>query len=144
MTSAEQIRRAGEILSDPRNQKEEVQALQDTMYVIGGKWRLLIINSICNGNRRFRDIQRSIPGITTRMLSRELKDMEANQLIKRTVSPTIPVLVEYTETDYCMSFGAIILEMINWGKQHRQRIKNSQQPTSRGFPCRKPVSATLL
>jgi DNA-binding HxlR family transcriptional regulator len=93
------------------------------MYVIGGKWRLLIINSICNGNKRFRDIERSIPGITTRMLSRELKDMEANQLIKRTVTRVTPVSVEYTETDYCMSFGGIILEMISWGKQHRERIK---------------------
>jgi len=123
MVNEELIRKAGEVLSDPRNQKEEVQALQDTIYVVGGKWRLLIINSICNGNNRFREIERSIPGITTRMLSRELKDMEANHLIKRTVTPTTPVMVEYTETDYCMSFGGIILEMINWGKMHREKVK---------------------
>ena len=113
---------AKEVLSIPRNQRQEVQALQDTIYVIGGKWRLPIINSICNGNKRFRDIERSIPGITTRMLSRELKDMEANQLIRRTVIPTIPVAVEYTATEYCQSFGDIILEMIKWGKQHKERI----------------------
>lgn len=112
-----------EILSDPRNQKDEVQALQDTIYVLGGKWRLPIINAICNGNRRFREIERSIPGITTRMLSRELKDMEANQLLKRTVQPTTPVTVEYSPTDYCHSFGNIILEMIKWGKDHRERLK---------------------
>ena len=112
-----------EVLSDPRNQKKEVQALQDTIYVIGGKWKLPIINSLCNGNKRFRDIERSIPGITTRMLSRDLKDMEANQLVRRTVIPDTPVLVEYTVTDYCRSFGDIILEMIKWGKQHRQRIR---------------------
>jgi len=111
-----------EVLSEPRNQKEEVQALQDTIYVIGGKWKLPIINSLCNGNKRFRDIERSIPGITTRMLSRELKDMEANQLVRRTVIPDTPVLVEYTVTDYCRSFGDIILEMIKWGKQHRKMI----------------------
>ena len=112
-----------EVLSEPRNQKDEVQALQDTIYVLGGKWRLPIINSICNGNRRFREIERSIPGITTRMLSRELKEMEANQLIKRTVEPTTPVTVEYSPTDYCYSFGNIILEMIKWGKDHRERLK---------------------
>src|ERR1700712_5986805 len=99
-----------------RNQEEEIQALQDTIYVIGGKWRLPIVNSLCNGNKRFREIERSIPGITTRMLSRELKEMEANQLIKRTVTPAGPVLVEYSATDYCRSFGDIILEMIRWGK----------------------------
>ena len=65
---------AAEVLANPRNQQEEIQALQDTLYVLGGKWKLPIINSICNGNKRFRDIERSIPGITTRMLSKELKE----------------------------------------------------------------------
>jgi DNA-binding HxlR family transcriptional regulator len=114
-----------QVLSNPRNQKEEVQALQDTIYVIGGKWKLPIINSLCNGNRRFRDIERSIPGITTRMLSRELKEMEANKLVKRTVTPNTPVMVEYTVTSYCRSLGDIILEMIKWGKQHRKKIMSS-------------------
>jgi DNA-binding HxlR family transcriptional regulator len=113
---------AADLLSNPRNQREEVRALQDTIYVIGGKWKLPIINSICNGNKRFRDIERSIPGITTRMLSRDLKEMEANQIIRRTVKPTIPVTVEYTSTEYCYSFGDIILEMIRWGKQHKKRV----------------------
>jgi DNA-binding HxlR family transcriptional regulator len=118
-TKKEKIR---QVLSNPRNQKAEVQALQDTIYVIGGKWKLPIINSLCNGNKRFRDIERSIPGITTRMLSRELKEMEANKLVKRTVTPDTPVIVEYTVTSYCRSFGDIILEMIKWGKQHRKKI----------------------
>ncbi|WP_306462579.1 winged helix-turn-helix transcriptional regulator [Flavobacterium circumlabens] len=52
------------------------------MYVLGGKWKLPIINSICNGNHRFTEIQQSIPGITSRMLSKELKDMELNNLVK--------------------------------------------------------------
>ena len=80
-----------------RNQKEEIQALQDTIYVLGGKWRLPIINSICNGNKRFREIQRSIPNITTRMLSRELKAMELNNIIKKTVQKDSLVM---TDTDF--------------------------------------------
>jgi DNA-binding HxlR family transcriptional regulator len=122
MRESKRNKLAAEILSNPRNQRQEVQALQDTIYVIGGKWKLPIINSICNGNKRFRDIERSIPGITTRMLSRELKEMEINQIIRRTVTPSIPVSVEYTSTDYCYSFGDIILEMIKWGKQHKKRV----------------------
>lgn len=106
-----------------RNQPEEVQALQDTLYVIGGKWKLPIINSICNGNKRFREIERSIPGITTRMLSKELKEMEINKLITRTVHPDTPVMVHYESTDYCKTFGNIILAMIDWGKQHREILK---------------------
>lgn len=112
-----------EVLGNPRDPKGEVQALQDTIYVIGGKWKLPIVNAICNGNKRFREIERSIPGITRRMLSRELKEMEANKIIKRTVIDTTPVTIEYSATDYCYSFGDIIMEMIKWGKDHRKMIK---------------------
>jgi DNA-binding HxlR family transcriptional regulator len=106
----------------PRDQSEELRALQDTLYFIGGKWRLPIINSICNGNRRFREIERSIPGITTRMLSKELKEMEMNKLVKRNVYDESPVLVEYEPTEYCRSFGNIIMAMINWGREHRRVV----------------------
>lgn len=106
-----------------RDQAKEIQALQDAIYVIGGKWKLPIINSICNGNRRFREIERSIPGITTRMLSRELKEMELNNLITRTVHTDIPVLIEYESTDYCKTFGPVILTMIEWGMEHRKHIR---------------------
>lgn len=109
-----------------RNQEEELRALQDTLYFIGGKWRLPIINSICNGNRRFREIERSIPGITTRMLSKELKEMEMNKLVKRSVYAETPVLIEYAPTEHCRSFGKIIQEMINWGKGHRKIVVKSK------------------
>lgn len=105
-----------------RNQEEELRALQDTLYFIGGKWRIPIINSICNGNRRFREIERSIPGITARMLSKELKEMEMNKLVKRIVYPDTPVLVQYEPTEYCRTFGNIIGEMIIWGRGHRKVV----------------------
>ncbi|GAB4019050.1 helix-turn-helix domain-containing protein [Spirosoma migulaei] len=106
-----------------RNPAEEIQALQDTIYVIGGKWKLPIINSLCNGNKRFREIQRSIPLITTRMLSKELKEMEMNKIIVRKVYPDSPVLVEYETTPYCKTFANIIQAMIDWGKEHRKMIR---------------------
>jgi DNA-binding HxlR family transcriptional regulator len=117
------MKSAQSVLSNPRNQAEEVQALQDTIYVIGGKWKLPIINAICNGATRFRDIERSIPGITTRMLSRELKQMELNGLVQRVEDEDSPMKVQYRSTAYCKSFGHIILEMISWGKAHREKIK---------------------
>jgi len=112
-----------------RNQTEELQALQDTLYFIGGKWRIPIINSICNGNKRFREIERSIPGITTRMLSKELKDMEMNKLVKRTVYTDTPVLIEYEPTAYCRSFGDIIQAMIAWGREHRKNVLHERADT---------------
>lgn len=113
---------SGKINDMKRDQAEELRALQDTLYFIGGKWRVPVINALCNGHRRFRDIERSIPGITTRMLSRELKEMEMNKLLKRTVYDDIPVLIEYEPTDYCRSFGRIVMEMIKWGREHRKVI----------------------
>lgn len=105
-----------------RDQTEELRALQDTLYFIGGKWRIPVINALCNGNKRFREIERRIPGITTRMLSKELKDMELNKLLKRNVYPDTPVLIEYEPTAYCRTFGKIIGEMIEWGREHRKVI----------------------
>ena len=115
------------ILAMARNQKEEFQALQDTLYVLGGKWKLPIINSICNGNTRFKEIQQSIPGITSRMLSKELKDMELNNLVKRTEDRDAKVPILYESTEYCQSFGPIISEMINWGISHREHIRNKEK-----------------
>jgi DNA-binding HxlR family transcriptional regulator len=56
------------------------------------------------------------------MLSKELKDMELNKLVKRNVYPETPVLIEYEPTEYCRTFGNIIMEMINWGREHRRVI----------------------
>jgi len=109
-------------MATTRNQEEELRALQDTLYFIGGKWRIPVINAICNGNRRFREIERSIPGITKRMLSRELKEMEMNKLVKRNVYAETPVLIEYEPTEYCRTFGKIIQSMIDWGREHRKEI----------------------
>lgn len=75
-----------------------------------------------DGTSRFRDLQRSIPKITTRVLSRELKDLEANKLILRTVHDTYPITVEYTLTPYSFTLQPVVDEMISWGQQHRKKL----------------------
>lgn len=81
------------------------------------------MNALCNGHTRFREMERSIPGITTRMLSRELKEMELNNLVTRIADEDNPNNVQYKVTGYCQTFGDILLEMIIWGKQHWERLK---------------------
>ncbi len=105
------------------DQPQQLRALQDALYVIGGKWKLPIVQSICNGSRRFREIARSIPGITTRMLSKELKELEMNGIISRTVHADIPVTVLYEPTDYSQVYGPIILSMIEFGIAHQRKTK---------------------
>lgn len=102
--------------------ESDIMALQDTIYVIGGKWKLPIIYSICNGNKRFKDIEQSIPHITKRMLSRSLKELEDNKLITRKVHTDAGTCVEYEFTDYAIEYGILINQMIEWGKKHRRVI----------------------
>ena len=97
-------------------------------YVIGGKWKIPVINSICNGNKRFREIELSLPGITKRTLSKELKELEMNGIITKNVYDT--KLIEYHKTGYSHSFAPIIIEMIKWGVEHRKKITKSRSPVN--------------
>ncbi len=101
---------------------DKIKYVQDTLYVISGKWKLPILMAMYDGTSRFRDLQRCIPRITTRVLSKELKDLEANKLILRTVHDTYPITVEYTLTRYSFTLQPVVDEMISWGQQHRKKI----------------------
>ncbi len=105
------------------NVEEKIKYVQDTLFVISGKWKLPIMMAINSGNKRFRDIQRAVPNITTRVLSKELKDLEENRLLIRTVYDSLPVTVVYTVTPYCKSLKSMVNEMIKWGKNHRAELK---------------------
>lgn len=98
-------------------------AVHDTMDVLNGKWKISIISSICYHNRRrFSDILNDVTGISNKMLSKELKEMEMNKLIKRTVLDTQPVTVHYQLTDYGLTLKEIINTLSDWGIKHRQVI----------------------
>lgn len=102
----------------------DFQSLQDTIDVIGTKWRVQILCSICEcGNTRFREIERSIPKLTTRMLSKELKEMEELGLVTRTVSNTRPVTVEYKETQLCHTLIPLFDKMLEWGEKYGAKVK---------------------
>jgi DNA-binding HxlR family transcriptional regulator len=100
----------------------KIKFVQDTLYVLGGKWKLPIIIALYYGNSRFKDLKKSIPKITSRVLSKELKDLEGNQLIARTVYDSSPVMVEYTLTRYCFSIRPVLASMEKWGQNHRKKI----------------------
>ena len=97
-----------------------VLAVNDTLNVISGKWKLPIIGSLLFNKKRFNEIQRNIPKITPRMLSKELKDLEMNGMVKRVVYNTKPVTVLYELTDSAKSLGEVLDKMLEWGLQHRR------------------------
>jgi len=101
-----------------------VLAMTDTLNVISGKWKLQIIGSLLFGkSRRFTEIQRTIPKITPRMLSKELKELELNGILKRTVHDSTPVLVEYELTESARQLQEVMDSMIHWGISHREEAK---------------------
>ncbi len=108
-----------------KNQSECTKAMipvKDALDILNGKWKLPIIISLMYGNKRFTQIAREIPNITDKMLSKELRDLETNLLVKRTVYDSVPVVVEYSMTPSGKSLEKLIDELRKWGVQHRKRI----------------------
>lgn len=103
-----------------------LKPVRDTLDVINGKWKLPIIISIGAGNDRFTDIQESIPGITPKVLAKELKDLEQHQLISRTVTDDYPVKISYTLDAYADTLTPIIYALKEWGLHHQKKISQSR------------------
>ncbi len=101
---------------------KQLLPVQDALDVLGGKWKLQIILSLTFGKKRFKQIQRELPGLTPKMLSKELKDLEMNDLAVRRVYDSIPVMVEYELTPYGKTLKPLIQELHTWGSKHRKRI----------------------
>lgn len=96
--------------------------LRDALNVLSGKWKIIILLALSMKDYRFKELQGEIDGIAAKMLSKELKELEANDLVKRTVYDTIPVTVEYSITPYGRSLEKVIEELRKWGLKHRNRI----------------------
>jgi DNA-binding HxlR family transcriptional regulator len=99
----------------------------DALSVINGKWRLALILCLVQSPKRFNEIQHEIPGISSRILAKELKDLELNDFIKRNVYPTTPVTIVYEATGYSLTLKNLIGELSAWGGQHREKIKQSMR-----------------
>jgi DNA-binding HxlR family transcriptional regulator len=102
--------------------KRHFKAINDTLYILNGKWRVMIIACLASGKKRYLELQRIVEGIGPKMLSKELSKLELNGLINRTTQETRPVTVEYELTEYAMSLKSLMDEMGAWGKQHREKI----------------------
>jgi len=97
-----------------------ILAVNDTMNVLNGKWKIPIIAMLLYGKKRFGELERAIPKINPRMLAKDLKDLEINGMVKRTVYDTIPVSVEYELTKSGQLFSGVLDVMLQWGLQHRK------------------------
>lgn len=117
---------------------QNLRPISDTLEVVGGKWKLLILSALVGGEgKRFRELQRELGRITPRVLSKELKELEVNELIERRVYPTTPVMVEYCLSDHGKTLEPVMLALKEWGLHHRKQIMTTPKPKA-------PVPAVLV
>jgi DNA-binding HxlR family transcriptional regulator len=106
--------------------KQELTTMRDSLEILGGKWKLMLLRYLSNRleeKNTFKKIQREIEGISAKMLAKELKDLEVNLLISRSVINTKPVTVEYKITSYGLNVLPLTENLVQWGLDHRAKIK---------------------
>ena len=107
--------------------KATLNSVADALYVIGGKWKLRIIVGLTDGNKRFNELQRLVEGISAKVLSTELKELELNGFVNRNVFTGTPVVVEYELSDYAETLNGVLHSLSEWGAMHRENVKKSMR-----------------
>ncbi|MGH3501029.1 MAG: winged helix-turn-helix transcriptional regulator [Nocardioidaceae bacterium] len=97
--------------------------------VLGGKWKLVILRHLLPGTRRFGELRRAIPGVTARMLTRQLRELEADGLVQRTVYAQVPPKVEYSLTPIGASLREITDRLEEWGHWYRNQVSQPNTHT---------------
>lgn len=102
--------------------RSNIRAIHDAFDVIGGKWKISIVSCLTFQPMRYSELLREVEGISGKMLSRELKELELNQIITREVLCTHPITVRYQLTEYGHTLEPLTLTIANWGLNHRKKI----------------------
>lgn len=95
--------------------------VETTLSLISDKWTVVIIRDLLTGTKRFNELMRSVTGITQKVLTNHLRNMEANGLLVRKVYPEIPPKVEYTLTETGYSLKPILDAMYTWGENYKSK-----------------------
>lgn len=90
--------------------------------LIGGKWKGMILYYLCSDTKRYSELMRLIPGITQRMLTKQLRDLEAHDIVHREVYPQVPPKVEYSLTRLGKTLEPVIHELEKWGKGYLKTL----------------------
>jgi len=101
---------------------ENILAIKDALDALEGRWKILILLSLTERKKRFNEISREVHAITDKMLSKELKLLEAGKLVFREVKDTFPPTVEYSITPHGKSLQPLLDELYRWGMKHRKEV----------------------
>lgn len=93
--------------------------VEDALGILVGKWKpIILLHLLQEGTKRFSELKRSLPGITQKMLTKQLRELEEEDIVKRVVYPQVPPKVEYSITEYGRSLEPILEAMHEWGTRH--------------------------
>lgn len=96
--------------------------VEATLDVVGGKWKPLILFYLLQETRRFGELRRLLPGVTQRMLTQHLRELEADGIVHREVYREVPPRVEYSMTDFGRSLEPVLQQMVEWGERYMSRV----------------------
>lgn len=110
----------------PRKAAKSVSCpVETTIRVVGGRWKVLIIHHLLGGTRRFGELCRLLPEISHRTLAKQLRELEAEQVVKRKLYAEVPPRVEYSLTKLGRTLEPILMAMHDWGLLHDRQKTNS-------------------
>lgn len=109
--------------------KENLPAcpVETTLLLIGDKWKIFILRDLFTGTKRFSELKRSLTGITQKMLTQQLRDLEENGIVNRKVYPVVPPKVEYSLTDLGKTLKPILDSLWNWGETFKKNQFNGKE-----------------
>lgn len=95
--------------------------VETTLSLISNKWKVLILRDLLTGTKCFNELKRSITGVSQKVLTAQLRDMETSGLLERTVYPEVPPRVEYSLTELGLSLKPILDAMQQWGEEYKAK-----------------------
>ncbi|MCG5218077.1 winged helix-turn-helix transcriptional regulator [Streptosporangium sp. KLBMP 9127] len=110
----------------PIGEDHPVCQLRDILDRVGDKWSVLVMNLLGSGPKRYSELQRSIDGISQRMLTLTLRSLERDGLVNRTVTPTSPPRVDYALTEVGQTLSSQVSTLIQWADDHREYVARSR------------------
>lgn len=118
-----------------------VNAVRDALYTVNGKWKLLVVAALYDGPKRFNDIKQEVEGITPRMLTKELRDLELNAFVERKIEEGAITKITYSLTPYSSSLRNIISALVEFGNSHKHYLQQKYKTEKEGK--KKPVYETV-
>ena len=110
------------------SQKDPTCPTTAALDILGGKWKVFILSQLVQGTRRFGELKKAIPGVTQKMLTQQLRELEDVGLVTRKIYPEVPPRVEYTLSAHGRTLGPVLRALNEWGQQHRAFLGLTDAP----------------